>query len=445
MAIDLDSGNGLFDRLGAMGYLLNVLNDFVGGSAADTVPKETNDVLAMYDAESNTIRSTVAGLLPGLTTFQATAGQLRTAIRTATQNTLIEMADADATLSARTVEDALDELVSQMISGSEDVDASTVSGTPAAGGSNVGTGAAIVSVKDGKGFDYQNILAETVEAVVTDASTSRAETWTVKGDRALTTDKLHHDWPSGSGIETDISTRNPSTDGSLTNGGFENFTGDSPDDWTVVAGTPGTDFEDETTIVSDGNSALRINGDVGGTSFTLTQDVTASVNPRTLYPVHVAMRKAASPTGTITIDLINDSSSVINDEDGNSNSVAIDVSTLTTSYASKTAVFILPDPLPPEVHLRIRSSTAITGASTYVYIDDLCLGSEMDSLYDGGPSVAFYAGETDFALDDTFTITIANDRAGEFQELFDKLFNYPAKLLPSDTGGGETIPDSLIA
>jgi hypothetical protein len=69
----------------------------------------------------------------------------------------------------------------------------------------------------------------------------------------------------------------------------------------------------------------------------------------------------------------------------------------------------------------------------------------MDSLYDGGPSVAFYAGETDFALDDTFTITIANDRAGEFQELFDKLFNYPAKLLPSDTGGGETIPDSLIA
>ena len=124
MAVDLISGTGLFDRLGKLAYLLNIINARVGGSSANDFPTELNDFLVKYDGSSNVIRDAVDAMLPALVAFQATPSTFRTALRAAAQNTLIEMVDADNPLSSRTVPVALDELISQMEKAAASLDAS---------------------------------------------------------------------------------------------------------------------------------------------------------------------------------------------------------------------------------------------------------------------------------------------------------------------------------
>jgi len=123
MAIDLDSGSGLFDRLGKLKYLLNLINTNIGNESTGW-PKELNDALAEYDAGSNAVRDTVRDLIPALTQAQQGSSVLKDAIRIAARNTLIVMANADDPLPELTVEAALDVLIQQMLDANETIDAS---------------------------------------------------------------------------------------------------------------------------------------------------------------------------------------------------------------------------------------------------------------------------------------------------------------------------------
>jgi hypothetical protein len=70
----------------------------------------------------------------------------------------------------------------------------------------------------------------------------------------------------------------------------------------------------------------------------------------------------------------------------------------------------------------------------------------MNPLYTGGPSVVIFSGNINMIINDTYWINFYNDYNGQFQRLFDRLFNMKSLgyLLPSNATGGETIPDSLI-
>ena len=72
--------------------------------------------------------------------------------------------------------------------------------------------------------------------------------------------------------------------------------------------------------------------------------------------------------------------------------------------------------------------------------------SEMTELYDGGPYVTVTEGSIEWAEDDFATITPTNDRAGQFQTGFDRLFLMRAKglLLRSISDGSETVSDGLV-
>ena len=140
MAIDLDGGTGLFDRLGRLGYLLNLINSRFGGSSADDFPPEFNDILEEYDAETdNNIRLAVDGLISQFQAFQLSPTTFRSDLRTVAETTLIEMADADNKLSSRTVSVALDELIRQMELASETVNASAVTISSLVDGPRFGT------------------------------------------------------------------------------------------------------------------------------------------------------------------------------------------------------------------------------------------------------------------------------------------------------------------
>lgn len=117
----------------------------------------------------------------------------------------------------------------------------------------------------------------------------------------------------------------------------------------------------------------------------------------------------------------------------------------TTDGSPAEPVFRMPAVIPELVYFRIRISTAIS-AGTSVFLDHAAL-ARMSSLYPGGPLAALFGGSKNFARGDTMTLTTTNDRAGLLQEWFARNFDMPSLglLLPSDTGGAETIPDSVVS
>ena len=194
--------------------------------------------------------------------------------------------------------------------------------------------------------------------------------------------------------------------------------------------------------VHSGARSLEFNSD-GAELSQLRQKVT--LVRETVYAFNLYAKVDSVPAaGVITVDLF-DGSAVINDQQGTANSFTIDCTALTTSFVAKNGFFRTPTVLPPIVYLRIHISTAVSN-TTSVFIDHCCL-QKATELYAGGPFAAIFQGNTNFAAEDTITIAATNDRAGAFQEWFERAFEMRANglLLPSDTGGTETVADSLIA
>ena len=144
-----------------------------------------------------------------------------------------------------------------------------------------------------------------------------------------------------------------------------------------------------------------------------------------------------------------DGSSIINDENGTANSFTIDLTALTTSYASRTGVFRTPSILPAAIYLRMRLSTALTNGRS-VYFDKASLG-EMTQAYTSGPYLAVHAGSIAFEVGDLGTVAVTNSRGAAgtldtFQTLFAREFPDMISselLLPS--AAAPTISDALIA
>lgn len=116
--------------------------------------------------------------------------------------------------------------------------------------------------------------------------------------------------------------------------------------------------------------------------------------------------------------------------------------TTTTEGSSNELAFRTPTVVPDVVYLRLRISTVVS-AGTLVFIDHVAL-AEFTEIYAGGPLVSVFSGATEFKIEDVWTVTTTNDRAGQIQEAYNRNFNMVqlGLLLPSNTIG--TIPDSVI-
>jgi len=66
-------------------------------------------------------------------------------------------------------------------------------------------------------------------------------------------------------------------------------------------------------------------------------------------------------------------------------------------------------------------------------------------LYAGGPFVGIFSGATPAVNDDAWTLTVTNDRAGQFQEWYERAFDMRNKGFLLPTSGVTLIPDSLIS
>ena len=133
------------------------------------------------------------------------------------------------------------------------------------------------------------------------------------------------------------------------------------------------------------------------------------------------------------------------DDQGVANTHTVTINGLSASFSSQSAAFITPTNIPDIVYLLVEVSTAIT-ASENVWIDDLSLKA-MDTYYLDGVVGALFTGVTPWVADDTITVTATNNRAGAIGEWMNRTFDLRNKglLIPSNSAGGETQADTLIA
>ena len=203
--------------------------------------------------------------------------------------------------------------------------------------------------------------------------------------------------------------------------------------------------------VFEGGKALEFDSD--GSQQTQIRQRLFNLSPLTAYAVNLWARVDVVPAaGVITIDLVDGGLNVIQDAQGVNNSFTFNVADCVNSawktldtLVSGDPVFRMPATVPDVVYIRLRASTAISN-TTSLYLDAFQM-TEMQELYPGGPMAAAFAGSKRFRTTDTFTVAVTNNRAGEFQEWFNRNYSMASLglLLPSDTGGSETLADSLIA
>jgi hypothetical protein len=537
MALSWSGSGSLPVRLGKLFYAQEVLNTARG----TTVPAEVEDALDEFAAVSPELEAAVAGLPPALNNFKTNTDTLQSALKTAIENTCIQMVKDDVALPAYDIASVLREIIRQMIADTEAVEENAVGASVSAVGSPAGNGTFVVSTKRADGLVNELMLAETIQIEATAATSFRLKA------PVAARNLLSESWPAGSGKSATVTVTTGG--GLITNGGFEDEDDQAnfPDDWIKVLGTIGTtikltDVEVQTVAISgtptDGyytlsytNAASQVqttaliaynapastvqsrlralkglelvtvaatgtspnythtitfNG-VGGnvTQLTSTSYLTGgspsiahntttagsthvygdgkalefdsngselteilvplSLSPQTQYAFNGQFKVDSVPAAGVLQVSLWDGGAVINDDEGTANTLTISATGLTTSYAAKNVAFRTPRVLPPQVYLRYRISTAVSNTSS-VFADDFSLVA-MTQIYSGGPSVAAFEGNIAWAIGDRYGLAVTNDRAGEFHEWMDRNFDLKAKglLLPTTSGVGITIPDSLIS
>jgi hypothetical protein len=448
MAVPLDGGTGVFDRVGKVGRLVNLINRWCGNAGVTLAGSEiTTDLptelsalqVSGYDADMD-VRRLFWDLSSSYAQLMSSSESLLSRVAQAMQSGLIGQVANDTPLVSNTLVVALTELIRQMRANGDYVTPSVV-GSSLTAGSNTGNGTVVVSLKNRDGYTTENALAETVALTVSTASTTGTTRLRASGE-AASASSLSADWPTGSGASRSL-TAVPAGGSSdkLTNGAFDAFSpSNTPTGWTVDVGTIGTTILEEASTKFAGTKALKIAGN--GSQLTGISQLLTGLSSRTPYAFNLWMRNSTNPAaGVLQVDLY-DGSGIINDEAGNTNSFTVNLTSLGTSFTPKNFTFRLPEPVPATVRLRIHLTTAITNTHS-LYLDHAAFQAATE-LYDQGPWLAAFSGSTEWSLDDTFALAITNDRAGKFQEIFERLFSMRAKGLLLPTTGSNLILDTLL-
>ena len=453
MAVPLTGSGGLFPRIGKLGAILNVSNTLRG----TTVPAIVDLLFAQF---ASTDRALVGGLYADLASSQSAMSGYLAKIRSLASDIVIQMVLDDAPQTSKSLATAMAYVIAQMIATSATVRKCGVAASVASTSGNHGDPVWVVSTKTRTGLFAENLFADSMRIEVTGdaqtfSATAGSEPYAVRGGLAIT-DPLSHLWPTGSACSASLQAVDATLDAqggagnALVNGDFEVFTvANTPDSWTVVAGVAGTTMFRVSITPYDGLYALAFYGD-GTVANSIYQqfglDTSVQIKPRTQYAICGWARRSATDTTSLEFALVDGAGATILDDHGVACSVTQTIAGMTSSYAPVTGTFRTPRVLPSVVRLVVRMTAALASSVT-ITIDRLAM-TEMTPLYAQGPYLsAFSKVGSDPIIGDSWTLTATNDRLGQFQVLFEKLFGMRSLglLLPSDTSGSETIPDSLIA
>ncbi len=248
------ANDGLMDVQGKAFFALDTLNTV----RLTTVPTEVIDVIEEFENFTVTLdlQQTIEGLPTATSTWQSGGSTLSNKLRDVSRDIMIELVQADSDEPGSDLTSTLNYLINQMEVEGTYVDANAVTLSLAsndATDANIGDPAITYTTRRGDGRVQQNALAEDIQFEVTSDASANAPGFSVEGEVAV--DTLSQDWPKGSSLSTTITASNAA--GSLlTNGDFETTTvSNTPDDWVVTTGTPGTtvlvtDAEVQTVVIA---------------------------------------------------------------------------------------------------------------------------------------------------------------------------------------------------
>ena len=475
MSVTLTGAGSLFVRLG---HIFGGIEDILALEGAAATARvlsgaswQTRGTTLETDYAAGTqLQSVLDGMWRDLAAWQGTQQGFISQLASLAERTIVEMVHADRPLASKTLQNALAELITQMRASGDDVNASTLSvGSQTAVGSPSGNPIIVVKTTDGDGRLMEYVAGEKLTFTVasdsqTGGATEGQEQFSVTGE-AIITPTAAYNWPGGSGASTSINVAdgegNNSGNNLLYNSSFETFTtANYPDNWTTLVGVAGTTIFDGTSsnAYDGGAGSLRLLGDAGGTLSAVTQlfggtpstsaglgGTPATLLPLTCYALNCWIKVSATPSaGVLEFSLIDGSGTTIADAQSVNNLTTQSLTGISTSWVNFNTVFRTPALLPSTIKLKIRLSTAIDNGKS-VYIDRVAL-NRMTSLYTGGPWCSIFSGSDKVVTGDTWTIVIGNTY-GTFQKHFQRLFDMRTLglKLPSDTGGAETVADSLVA
>lgn len=453
MAIDYDSGTGLFDVIGAYAKTIeNIRENF-----ADMIETRFGTHLTK---RGTTQREPASVLLANLETHEEAVETVIRGIMDAASADIIKTVNTNTPLPSLDIETALKKLYDTMTTDAETLTHSNAGSSTAYGGSNTGTGKLVVSLTDGEAVPLHHVFGEDIVfECVNDAqeggtAKSGQEHFRVRGEASVP--RTHRDWPAGSGTDlTIVSASGAQSHGYepganiLVNGNFEIFsTANIPDKWAVVTGTPGTNFGENANSFR-GSKGFAFIGD-GATLSSVRQAFASdtagtprSLKPNTRYAMGFWCRVvgSAATTGVLRLSVKDGGGTII---DSTNAYVSLTLSTVSSSYAQSTVTFRTGADVSSTLYLTLELTTALDSGKTVV-VDDVVV-CEMVELYTGGPLVALFSGGTDWVIDDTITLTVTqnNDDADLMQEV-DRLVGLRERGLTLPGAGAGTISNSLIA
>jgi hypothetical protein len=421
----------LFTQLGKS---VKTANDLL--AAQNTYRGIGAEATAILD-QYNTRRDLVVGLLQSFDGLAAgMAGQVGQckAVVDAT------LADLQSALNApdNSTSTILPLMAADMVAGGQTVKASTV-GTPtiAAVAGNVGTGSLVASKIDNLGRTAEVSITEVVRLACSQdqygGATAGGETFSVVGYPTLDATVYG---TRGNGSGDSVSVMNEGGANLLTNSNFDTFTvANTPDSWTLDAGTVGTNvFSEATTIHAAAGKALKLQGNGALATATLHESINTLVSTNTRYVMGVFLRKGAGAFAAGSTLAIRVTGTGFTTQ----NLYSADPSTLTTGYVLSSLFFNVGATIPSDLKLEITWTTAGGVAATgQIFIDDLVLAPAYEF---GGIYYGLFRGSADFVAGDAFTSTTSNGYQGVFATYFSRFYGFQ---LPAVGGGAETIADTL--
>ncbi len=352
--------------------------------------------------------------------------------------------------------EVLSKLIEQFVTDSETVNASSLSiGSVSAHASNIGNGTVLTTAlldrvtspgsRAGVQFAAHHLYGDLAsELGITESMLLRCtadsyrdgvaeggESFSWEGDLADSTHGVEA--AEGSGAIGSVTAIHGDTGRYLANADFETFTvANTPDSWTIVAGTVGTHIRQSTSEFYHALSSLRYTGDGAQANIEVSQAVSGStITDGKRYCVTCRIKADATiAAGDLTIQFEGTGYTA-----GGSEKITVTAASLPTSWTLKSFFVLMPLNVPSDFKLVVRWNGTPTNTKN-LYIDDFAMG---EVAYGAGMGLAVVRGSTPFVRDDRYSFSNTATE-GVVQKFFRRVFGVQ---LPSDSGGGETIADSV--
>lgn len=448
MAFDYDTANtGVFTRIGKIVKYVNAHQTMAG----TTLPAELKAIADPFEAADMTDQ--IDTLYDDFAGWQEDQVRLRQTLADYASNVLsdrVSVLEQLGITSANGLDATFWETLHyRMNADTETIDASYVSfGSTTAAGANHGNGTVLLTttldavnapLADGPallsyaGIESELAVTETMtfecvaDALSGSASGSEQLSW--RGGIANPPFDYHSE---GSGEGPTLTACGAG--GILTDGEFENWTTNTPDNWTIATGTAGTHIFHETSNYYRSGDSLKFLGTGVQASMSVTQTLTDTIEPGRTYNLNLRLKCStnAPAAGNFAAQV------AVTYQDGTSATQGITVAAaaLTNAWTLKNAFVIFARQDITSAVLTISWTNTPTNAVS-LYVDCVAL---QPVVYHGGLGAVVVPGSTDFWRGDKFTVAVTNDGAGTFQTFFRRKYRVQ---LPSDDGGTETIADSL--